>query len=76
MASIKSHDAPSTIRAIRIVDVSRLTSMSRSTIWRRLREDNSFPSPFKIAPGITAWDEREILKWIEAKKSSQTATHQ
>jgi predicted DNA-binding transcriptional regulator AlpA len=59
--------APS--RAIRLPLVSNLTGMSRATIWRKVKEDASFPRPFHLSAAITVWDEEEILGWIASKKA-------
>lgn len=54
--------------AARISRVCELTATSPATIWRRIKSDPTFPQPFKLSPGITAWDEGEVLDWLEAKK--------
>ena len=37
--------------------------MSRTTAWRRMRED-AFPRPVRISKGRVAWVEDEIVSWI------------
>jgi predicted DNA-binding transcriptional regulator AlpA len=37
--------------------------MSRTTAWRRMRED-AFPRPIRISKGRVAWVEDEIVSWI------------
>lgn len=56
-------------RAVRLPRVCELTGASSATIWRWVRADGAFPKPFSISTGITAWDESEIISWLEAKKS-------
>lgn len=63
--------APS--RAIRLPRVCDLTGASRPTIWRWVRADASFPKPFSLSVGITAWDEAEVVAWLQAKKSQRSA---
>lgn len=58
-------------RAIRVPEVCGLIGASRATIWRWARLDPGFPRPFKLSPAITAWDEGEILDWIEVKKATR-----
>lgn len=60
----------STPRAIRLPRVCELTASSRATTWRRVQQDPTFPRPFKLSPGVTAWDEAEVVAWIEAKKAA------
>jgi predicted DNA-binding transcriptional regulator AlpA len=40
--------------------------MSRTTAWRRMRED-AFPRPVRISKGRVAWIEDEIVSWINAR---------
>ncbi len=63
--------APS--RAIRLPRVCDLTGVSRPTVWRWVRNDASFPKPFTLSPGITVWDEVEVVSWLQAKKTQRNA---
>lgn len=56
-------------RAIRLPKVSDLTAASRATVWRWVKADPTFPRPFHLSPGITVWDEHEVLAWIATKKA-------
>ena len=61
-------------RIIKIKQVKDLTHKSYATIWRNVKSSNpQFPKPFKIGPNSTAWDEQEVLDWIEACKAQRTA---
>lgn len=64
---------PAPIRAIRLTRVCDLTGASRPTIWRWVRDDATFPKPFSLSVGITAWDEAEVIAWLQAKKSQRSA---
>jgi predicted DNA-binding transcriptional regulator AlpA len=68
---IISYEQTSSQRAIRLPRVLDLTSVSRATIWRWVKSDQTFPKPFNLSPGITVWDEGELLDWIESKKSER-----
>jgi prophage regulatory protein len=46
-------------------DVHRLTTLSRSTRWRQVRE-GKFPAPVKITERRIAWRERDIVAWLTA----------
>jgi len=54
-------------RFLRIGEVKRLTTLSKSTI-RRLELQNKFPKRYKLAEKVAAWDYNEILEWMESKK--------
>lgn len=60
-------------RAIRLPRVCEITASSKATTWRRVQLDPSFPKPYKLSPGITVWDEAEILSWLEAKKAQRVS---
>ena len=66
MSSSATHN-----RAIRIKVVGDITSLSKPTIWRRVKTDPTFPKPFSIGPNSTAWDEGEVIAWLEDRKSER-----
>ena len=49
-------------RIFGIADVQRETSLSRTTIWRRI-QDGSFPRPIPLGARRKGWPEREIEAW-------------
>ena len=60
-------------RAIRVPRVLELTGFSRATLWRMPKTDQTFPKPFHLSPGITAWSEAEIVEWLKSKMASRAA---
>jgi len=68
-----SNEFPALSRAIRLPRVCDLTGVSRPTIWRWVRDDASFPKPFALSARITAWDEAEVIAWLQTKKSQRSA---
>lgn len=61
-------------RSIKIGRVGELTLQSNATIWRKVKSSNPpFPKPFKLGPNSTAWDEQEVLDWIEACKAQRAS---
>ncbi len=48
---------------IRIKDVSKLTTLARSTIWAKVA-NKEFPAPIRLSPAICVWREIEIEQWI------------
>lgn len=58
-------------QAIRLPEVCERTGLAGPTIWRKIKQDPTFPRPFKLGANSTAWDAGEITAWLEAKKSSR-----
>lgn len=58
-------------RALRLPAVCDLIGTSPATVWRYVRANSGFPRPFRISPGVTAWDEGEVFRWIESKKAAR-----
>lgn len=47
-------------------EVEAITSLSRSTIYRRMAQ-GSFPKAVEISAGRVGWDKRSIDDWCEAR---------
>lgn len=54
---------------IRDTEIGRRLSVSRQTIWRLVRSDNSFPKPYRLTPGCTRWLLSEVEAWEAGKRS-------
>ncbi len=39
----------------------------RTTVWRWLKSDPTFPKPVKLTPGCTRWKLSEVEIWESAK---------
>lgn len=50
-------------KLFRPCDVFKLTTLSRTTIWR-LRKLSDFPAPVQLSRGRVAFRRREILAWL------------
>jgi prophage regulatory protein len=55
----------SNIRLLRIADVSKKTTLGKSTIWLKMGQ-GLFPKPTKLSPAINVWRESDIDAWITA----------
>ena len=55
-----------TDRLLRLKEVIERTALSRSTIYRLMR-DGSFPEPLKIGPRAVRWRESETEAWVAAR---------
>lgn len=53
-------------RVIKIKEVCELTSLSKTTIYRRIN-DGSFPKPISLGPQRIAFIEHEVAEWIAAR---------
>ena len=56
------------VKLLRIADVSRKTTLAKSTIWLKMAQGD-FPKPTKLSPAINVWKESDIDAWIEGKFS-------
>ena len=52
-------------RLIDFPEVARMTRLSKSSLYRRMRE-GVFPLPLKAGPKAVRWKASEILGWIES----------
>ena len=55
-----------TTKLIKLHEVKRITSLSRSTIYQAII-DGRFPKPFKTGARGVAWLEQEVLDWIATR---------
>ncbi|KAA8608609.1 AlpA family transcriptional regulator [Salipiger aestuarii] len=42
----------------------------RSTPWRWLKADDSFPAPVSLSPGCTRWNLADLEAWEAAKRGT------
>ena len=55
-----------TTKLIKLHEVTRITSLSRSTIYQAII-DGRFPKPLKTGARGVAWLEQEVLDWIATR---------
>lgn len=53
---------------LRRPDVERRTGLKRSSLYRTMEQDPSFPRPVRISARAVAWSAAEVDQWIEARK--------
>jgi prophage regulatory protein len=58
------------IQLLRINDVSKLTSLAKSTINLWVSE-GKFPKPIMLSPTIKVWRPQQLEKWIDSQMSNQ-----
>jgi prophage regulatory protein len=59
-------------RFLRISEVSRITSLGKSTICLWVAQ-GKFPTPVKLSPTVKVWKEQELLSWIESQATEEGA---
>ena len=60
-------------RILRVGRVVHITGLSRTTIWRRVR-DGQFPPPIRLGgPGsrATGWRAADVKRWLDACKAAR-----
>jgi prophage regulatory protein len=65
--------APAGRRALRANAVSQKVSLSKATIYLRVKAGD-FPKPFRLGPNSSAWWEHEVDAWLEARAAESRAT--
>jgi prophage regulatory protein len=58
-------------RLLRGREVFGLVALSRTTIWRRVRE-GSFPAPVSLGTTRIAWRESDVAAWLAAQRPADT----
>ena len=53
-------------RLLRLPEVLQLTGLSRSTLYRKVKEGD-FPCPVKLGKRAVGWRESEVIAWINAR---------
>ena len=54
-------------------EVERRTGLSRSTIYRKMRE-GTFPVPLKVSERAVRWRERDIRAYVDSRPRSYGET--
>ena len=62
------------MKILRINEVSSLTGLSPSSIYKQVRH-NQFPKSIKLTARATGWDSREVDKWISEKIDQKSASN-
>lgn len=64
-----------TNRLIRKPELTRMTGLSPSTLWR-LEKSGEFPARRQIGPNSVAWFEKDIRDWIDSRPAYVSATYE
>lgn len=60
-------------RLLRRPEVQRLTGLSRTGLYDRIRRDE-FPAPVSLGGSAVAWVESEVSAWIQARIEASRTT--
>ncbi|MBO3706663.1 MAG: AlpA family phage regulatory protein [Candidatus Accumulibacter sp.] len=55
------------VASIRAQEVSLLTSYAVSSVWRRAKDDPTFPQPRKLGARLTVWNLGEVRRWMATR---------
>jgi|GEM_PF-2923230 len=55
-------------RIIRPKELSQITGLSLTTIWRLDRDEPSFPKKIRLSKGCTGYHLSTVYEWLEKKK--------
>ena len=48
----------------RVKKVAKRYDSTEKSVWRwAADENNPFPKPYKLSPGVTAWKNSELIEW-------------
>ena len=53
-------------RILRAKQVTEAIGLSRTTLWRRVR-DGQFPKPVKLGPTAIGWRSAEVEEWLDSR---------
>ncbi|HOB66637.1 AlpA family phage regulatory protein [Ottowia sp.] len=53
--------------SVRIGQAAAILGTSKSTVWRMIKNDSTFPRPRKLSPRCTVFDVGELLAWRDSK---------
>jgi predicted DNA-binding transcriptional regulator AlpA len=56
---------------LRTSDVTRLTGLSRTTLWR-LERQGTFPRRIRLGLNSVGWREEEVQNWVETRPRGMT----
>ena len=60
-------------RILRIPEVVKITGLSRTTIWRRVKSGD-FPAPVRLGNLVTrsvGWRESQVKQWLDSRPELQ-----
>lgn len=56
-------------RILRSVEVCKVIGLSRTTLWRRVR-DGQFPKPIRLSANAVGWRSSVIDEWLSSREAA------
>ena len=53
-------------RIIRLKELCKITGLSRTSIWRRSKDDSGFPPSFRVSVNVVGWKLSDVTSWINS----------
>lgn len=66
LAVVKAKQTDQQERMIRLKELCRLTGLSRTTIWRRMKDGSGFPQSFRVSVNAVGWKLSEVTGWMDS----------
>lgn len=49
-----------------VKEAAAMLSIGESTVWKKVKEDPSFPQPVRLSPKYTRFKVDDIRKWVKS----------
>lgn len=49
-----------------VKEAAAMLSIGESTVWKKVKEDPSFPQPVRLSPKCTRFKVDDIRKWVKS----------
>lgn len=73
LPAARPHDDGRSPRLIKLPEVMARTALSRSEVYRRVRDDPSFPKPMKLGVRSVAWVDSELDIFLHSRIAQRDA---
>ena len=57
---------PLGLRMVDVKEAAAMLSIGESTVWKKVKEDPSFPQPVRLSPKSTRFKVDDIRKWVKS----------
>ncbi|ACR01396.1 helix-turn-helix transcriptional regulator [Thauera aminoaromatica] len=57
---------------LRVKGVAAFLGCGVATVWRRTKDDPTFPKPIKLSERVTVWKLSEIEAWVDSRRMQST----
>ena len=57
---------------LRVKGVAAFLDCGVATVWRRVKDDPTFPKPIKLSERVTVWKLSELEAWVDSRRAQST----